>query len=174
MLTQKKPMRKIIESLRDWGRDCWCVPGAENTCNRRFDWQLGDLPYGYDHKYTYSHIGYNLKMTDMQAAVGVAQLAKLPSFIERRRANWQRLRDGLAASRRALRAAGRHPELAAELVRVPADGSRRPRPSTVSTSSPTSRSAGSRPGCSSAETCCASRRTPASPAAWSATSRTPT
>jgi CDP-4-dehydro-6-deoxyglucose reductase, E1 len=96
VLTPKKPMRKIIESLRDWGRDCWCVPGAENTCNRRFDWQLGDLPYGYDHKYTYSHIGYNLKMTDMQAAVGVAQLAKLPSFIERRRANWQRLRDGLA------------------------------------------------------------------------------
>jgi CDP-4-dehydro-6-deoxyglucose reductase, E1 len=96
VLTQKKPMRKIIESFRDWGRDCWCVPGAENTCNRRFDWQLGDLPYGYDHKYTYSHIGYNLKMTDMQAAVGVAQLAKLPSFIARRRANWQRLRDGLA------------------------------------------------------------------------------
>jgi CDP-6-deoxy-D-xylo-4-hexulose-3-dehydrase len=95
VLTQKKPMRKIIESLRDWGRDCWCVPGAENTCNRRFDWQLGDLPYGYDHKYTYSHIGYNLKMTDMQAAVGVAQLDKLPSFIARRRANWQRLRDGL-------------------------------------------------------------------------------
>jgi CDP-6-deoxy-D-xylo-4-hexulose-3-dehydrase len=96
VLTHKKSMRKIIESLRDWGRDCWCVPGAENTCNRRFDWQLGDLPYGYDHKYTYSHIGYNLKMTDMQAAVGVAQLAKLPSFIARRRANWQRLRDGLS------------------------------------------------------------------------------
>ena len=71
-------MRKIVESFRDWGRDCWCVPGVENTCNRRFDWQLGDLPYGYDHKYTYSHIGYNLKMTDMQAAVGVAQLDKLP------------------------------------------------------------------------------------------------
>jgi len=96
VLTQKKPMRKIIESLRDWGRDCWCAPGMENTCNRRFDWQLGDLPYGYDHKYTYSHIGYNLKMTDMQAAVGVAQLDKLPSFIARRRANWQRLHDGLA------------------------------------------------------------------------------
>jgi CDP-4-dehydro-6-deoxyglucose reductase, E1 len=96
VLTHKKPMRKIIESFRDWGRDCWCVPGVENTCNRRFDWQLGDLPYGYDHKYTYSHIGYNLKMTDMQAAVGVAQLDKLPAFIERRRANWQRLRDGLA------------------------------------------------------------------------------
>ncbi len=96
VLAQKKSMRKIVESLRDWGRDCWCVPGAENTCNRRFDWQLGELPYGYDHKYTYSHIGYNLKMTDMQAAVGVAQLDKLPGFIARRRANWQRLRDGLA------------------------------------------------------------------------------
>jgi CDP-6-deoxy-D-xylo-4-hexulose-3-dehydrase len=96
VLTHKKPMRKIIESFRDWGRDCWCVPGVENTCNRRFDWQLGDLPYGYDHKYTYSHIGYNLKMTDMQAAVGVAQLDKLPAFIARRRVNWQRLRDGLA------------------------------------------------------------------------------
>jgi CDP-6-deoxy-D-xylo-4-hexulose-3-dehydrase len=96
VLAQKKSMRKIVESLRDWGRDCWCVPGAENTCNRRFDWQLGELPYGYDHKYTYSHIGYNLKMTDMQAAVGVAQLDKLPGFIARRRANWQRLRDGVA------------------------------------------------------------------------------
>jgi CDP-6-deoxy-D-xylo-4-hexulose-3-dehydrase len=96
VLAQKKSMRKIVESLRDWGRDCWCVPGAENTCNRRFDWQLGELPYGYDHKYTYTHIGYNLKMTDMQAAVGVAQLDKLPEFVARRRANWQRLRDGLA------------------------------------------------------------------------------
>ena len=71
-------------------------PGKENTCDRRFDWQLGDLPYGYDHKYTYSHIGYNLKMTDMQAAVGVAQLDKLAGFIAARRRNWQRLRDGLA------------------------------------------------------------------------------
>jgi CDP-6-deoxy-D-xylo-4-hexulose-3-dehydrase len=96
VLAKKKSMRKIVESLRDWGRDCWCAPGVQNTCNRRFDWQLGDLPYGYDHKYTYSHIGYNLKMTDMQAAVGVAQLAKLPGFIAQRRANWQRLRDGLA------------------------------------------------------------------------------
>jgi CDP-6-deoxy-D-xylo-4-hexulose-3-dehydrase len=96
VLTPRKPMRKIIESLRDWGRDCWCAPGMENTCNRRFDWQLGELPYGYDHKYTYSHIGYNLKMTDMQAAVGVAQLDKLPEFVARRNANWQYLRDGLA------------------------------------------------------------------------------
>jgi CDP-6-deoxy-D-xylo-4-hexulose-3-dehydrase len=78
------------------GRDCWCDPGKENTCGKRFEWQLGNLPCGYDHKYTYSHIGYNLKLTDMQAAIGVAQLGKLESFIAARRANWQFLRDGLA------------------------------------------------------------------------------
>ncbi len=97
VITQRKSMRKIIESFRDWGRDCWCAPGMDNTCGRRFDWQLGDLPHGYDHKYAYSHIGYNLKMTDMQAAVGVAQLGKLDSFIEARRSNWQRLSEGLAS-----------------------------------------------------------------------------
>lgn len=88
-------MRKIVESLRDWGRDCWCPTGHDDTCGRRFDWQLGGLPYGYDHKYTYSHIGYNLKLTDMQAAVGVAQLKKLPEFIAARRKNFNRLFEGL-------------------------------------------------------------------------------
>jgi len=88
-------MKKIVESYRDWGRDCWCPPGQDNTCNRRFDWQLGELPYGYDHKYVYSHIGYNLKMTDMQAAVGVAQLDKLDSFVASRNKNWKRLKAGL-------------------------------------------------------------------------------
>jgi len=88
-------MRKIVESLRDWGRDCWCPTGHDDTCGRRFDWQLGSLPYGYDHKYTYSHIGYNLKLTDMQAAVGVAQLKKLPEFIAARRKNFNRLYQGL-------------------------------------------------------------------------------
>lgn len=88
-------IKKIVESFRDWGRDCWCAPGEENTCGKRFEWQLGDLPAGYDHKYTYSHVGYNLKMTDMQAAVGLAQLGKLPGFIEARKRNWRRLRDGL-------------------------------------------------------------------------------
>jgi CDP-6-deoxy-D-xylo-4-hexulose-3-dehydrase len=84
----RSPMlRKIVESFRDWGRDCWCQPGKDNTCGKRFDWQLGDLPHGYDHKYTYSHIGYNLKLTDMQAAVGVAQLEKLDGFIDARRRN---------------------------------------------------------------------------------------
>ncbi len=76
----------LAESFRDWGRDCWCAPGKENTCGKRFDWQLGELPYGYDHKYIYSHIGYNLKVTDMQAAVGVAQLDKL-DCVHRPRAN---------------------------------------------------------------------------------------
>ena len=88
-------MRKIVESLRDWGRDCWCPTGHDDTCGRRFDWQLGGLPYGYDHKYTYSHIGYNLKLTDMQAAVGVAQLKKLPEFIAARRKNFNRLYQSL-------------------------------------------------------------------------------
>jgi len=96
VLVKSGPMKKIVESLRDWGRDCWCPPGQDNTCGRRFDWQLGELPYGYDHKYAYSHIGYNLKMTDMQAAVGVAQLNKLDGFIKARNYNWERLRAGLA------------------------------------------------------------------------------
>jgi CDP-4-dehydro-6-deoxyglucose reductase, E1 len=95
VLTQKKTIRKIVESFRDWGRDCWCAPGKDDTCGRRFDWQLGGLPHGYDHKYIYSHIGYNLKATDMQAAVGVAQLDKLPGFIEARARNWRRLRDAV-------------------------------------------------------------------------------
>ncbi len=95
VLTNSAPLKKIIESFRDWGRDCWCPPGHDNTCGRRFDWQLGDLPYGYDHKYVYSHIGYNLKLTDMQAAVGVAQLKKLPHFIAARRKNWNLLNEGL-------------------------------------------------------------------------------
>jgi CDP-6-deoxy-D-xylo-4-hexulose-3-dehydrase len=95
VLTDRPVLKTLIESYRDWGRDCWCVPGAANTCGKRFDWQLGDLPHGYDHKYTYSHIGYNLKLTDMQAAVGVAQLRKLPAFIDARRRNFQFLYEGL-------------------------------------------------------------------------------
>jgi CDP-6-deoxy-D-xylo-4-hexulose-3-dehydrase len=95
VLTNEPLLRTLVESFRDWGRDCWCDPGKDNTCGKRFDWQLGDLPAGYDHKYTYSHIGYNLKMTDMQAAVGVAQLAKLDGFIQARKHNFQALREGL-------------------------------------------------------------------------------
>jgi CDP-6-deoxy-D-xylo-4-hexulose-3-dehydrase len=95
VLTNEPQLRTLVESFRDWGRDCWCEPGKEDTCGRRFDWQLGDLPPGYDHKYIYSHIGYNLKATDMQAAVGVAQLRKLPAFVEARRRNFRVLFDGL-------------------------------------------------------------------------------
>jgi len=95
VLTGKAKLKKLVESFRDWGRDCWCEPGKDNTCGKRFDWQLGELPCGYDHKYTYSHIGYNLKVTDMQAAVGVAQLAKLPDFIAARRRNFDLLHAGL-------------------------------------------------------------------------------
>ncbi len=96
VVTSYPLLKTLVESFRDWGRDCWCAPGKDNTCGKRFEWQLGDLPYGYDHKYIYSHVGYNLKMTDMQAAVGVAQLEKLPQFIETRKRNWQQLHDGLA------------------------------------------------------------------------------
>lgn len=95
VLTGSAKLKVLVESFRDWGRDCWCDPGKENTCGKRFAWQLGELPYGYDHKYIYSHIGYNLKLTDMQAAVGLAQLKKLPRFIEARRRNWHLLHDGL-------------------------------------------------------------------------------
>ena len=96
VVTNKGRMKVLVESFRDWGRDCWCDPGKEDTCGKRFGWQLGDLPYGYDHKYIYSHVGYNLKLTDMQAAVGIAQLAKAPDFIEARRRNYVTLREGLA------------------------------------------------------------------------------
>ena len=95
VLTNSPLLKTIVESFRDWGRDCWCAPGCDNTCGKRFGWESGDLPAGYDHKYTYSHVGYNLKLTDMQAAVGVAQLAKLNGFIAARRHNFQKLEQGL-------------------------------------------------------------------------------
>ena len=120
VLTDRPQLKTLVESFRDWGRDCWCDPGKDNTCGKRFDWQLGDLPRGYDHKYIYSHIGYNLKVTDMQAAVGVAQLGKLDGFIAARRRNFARLR------RRAWRTSQEFfllpeatPGSRAELVRLP-------------------------------------------------------
>jgi CDP-6-deoxy-D-xylo-4-hexulose-3-dehydrase len=96
VLIKKVALKRLVESFRDWGRDCWCAPGCDNTCLKRFDWKLGELPEGYDHKYTYSHIGYNLKSGDIQAAIGLAQLDRLPNFVEMRRRNWQYLKDGLA------------------------------------------------------------------------------
>jgi CDP-6-deoxy-D-xylo-4-hexulose-3-dehydrase len=95
VFTSNPGLRRAMEAFRDWGRDCYCDPGKENTCLRRFDWKLGELPYGYDHKYIYSHLGFNLKITDMQAAVGVAQLAHLENFIATRRRNFARLKEEL-------------------------------------------------------------------------------
>ena len=95
VVTNDPLLKRLVESFRDWGRDCSCEPGQDNRCGKRFDQQLGDLPYGFDHKYVYSHLGYNLKLTDMQAAVGVAQLYKLPDFIKARKQNFQALLDGL-------------------------------------------------------------------------------
>lgn len=89
-------LKILVESFRDWGRDCWCPSGHDNTCNKRFGWQLGELPEGYDHKYIYSHLGYNLKPLDPQAAIGLRQLEKLPAFVEARKRNWETLRRGLA------------------------------------------------------------------------------
>lgn len=102
VIVNRPELVKIARSIRDWGRDCWCAPGVSNTCGRRFQWQLGDLPYGYDHKYIYSHLGYNLKPTDLQAAIGVAQLEKLPEFIEKRRRNFSRLSAALQPYEEAL------------------------------------------------------------------------
>ena len=94
--TNDSLLKRLVESFRDWGRDCWCPSGRDNTCSQRFNQQFGELPKGYDHKYVYSHFGYNLKVTDMQAAIGCAQLEKLPGFIEARKRNWKLLREGLA------------------------------------------------------------------------------
>jgi CDP-6-deoxy-D-xylo-4-hexulose-3-dehydrase len=94
-IVQSPRFRAIVESFRDWGRDCWCASGKDNTCGKRYDWQLGELPKGYDHKYIYSHLGYNLKPLDIQAAIGRAQMEKLPQFIRARMDNWNHLRRGL-------------------------------------------------------------------------------
>lgn len=95
VFTNNDQLKRIVESFRDWGRDCYCAPGKDNTCGKRFGWQLGTLPFGYDHKYTYSHLGYNLKITDMQAACGLAQMDRLPGFVEARKRNFALLKEGL-------------------------------------------------------------------------------
>ena len=95
VLVKKAAHKTIVESFRDWGRDCWCPSGCDNTCLKRYEWTLGELPEGYDHKYTYSHLGYNLKSGDIQAAIGLAQLDRLDTFIELRKRNWSYLRSGL-------------------------------------------------------------------------------
>src|SRR5882672_3669899 len=95
VFTSHPALRRAMEAFRDWGRDCYCEPGKDNTCQRRFDWQLGDLPHGYDHKYIYSHLGFHLKITDMQAAVGLSQLEHLDGFIAARRRNFDLLKNGL-------------------------------------------------------------------------------
>jgi CDP-6-deoxy-D-xylo-4-hexulose-3-dehydrase len=97
--TDNLVLQKIMLSMRDWGRDCWCESGVDNTCAKRFSMSHGNLPKGYDHKYVYGHFGFNLKATDMQAAVGVAQLEKFPKFVERRKENYKRLSDGLEGLR---------------------------------------------------------------------------
>ncbi|WP_432467997.1 lipopolysaccharide biosynthesis protein RfbH [Agarivorans sp. Z349TD_8] len=97
VFTKNKELRKLIESFRDWGRDCYCAPGCDNTCGKRFDQQLGTLPEGYDHKYTYSHLGYNLKITDMQAACGLAQMDRVEDLVQARKDNFVYLKEGLAS-----------------------------------------------------------------------------
>ena len=95
VLTKRVAHKTIVESIRDWGRDCWCAPGCDNTCLKRYEWKLGGLPEGYDHKYTYSHLGYNLKSGDIQAAIGLAQLQRLDDFVDARKLNWSALRANL-------------------------------------------------------------------------------
>ena len=99
VLVKKAAYKVIVESLRDWGRDCWCAPGCDNTCLKRYEWQLGELPDGYDHKYTYSHLGYNLKSGDIQAAIGLAQLDRLDTFVKKRKDNWVYLYKNLKENR---------------------------------------------------------------------------
>lgn len=96
LVTDSRLLQSILVSIRDWGRDCWCAPGKDNSCGKRFEWKLGELPEGYDHKYTYSHLGYNLKITDMQAAVGVAQMDRVEDFIDARKRNFRQLEQRLA------------------------------------------------------------------------------
>ena len=155
MLTDNLALARIVESMRDWGRDCWCEPGEDNRCLKRFNYQMGTLPEGYDHKYIFSHVGYNLKATDIQAALGLTQLAKLDQFARRGGAT------GSGCARGAWTGSWccpSPPRLRAQLVRLPADARGPVRPSHAATSCATSRGATSRRVCCSAGTWRASRR----------------
>ena len=120
VFTNNDELAVIAESYRDWGRDCYCKTGCDNTCNKRFEWSLGQLPYGYDHKYIYSHCGYNLKITDMQAACGLAQLDRLDGFIKQRNSNFDFLMSRLGISKRLFYSPSSDRKLRAELVWVSA------------------------------------------------------
>ena len=127
VFTNNKALRRTAKSFRDWGRDCFCEPGRDNSCNKRFRWQLGDLPAGYDHKYTYSHLGYNLKISDMQAACGLAQLERVDEFVAARRRNFAYLKARLADSVQVPDPAGSDGRSRSVLVRLPDHGERNPR-----------------------------------------------
>ncbi len=120
MFTNNDQLRQIVESFRDWGRDCYCQPGKDNTCGKRFCWKLGDLPYGYDHKYTYSHLGYNLKITDMQAACALAQMDRARRIHRRAQAQLRLPEGGSEDCEEFLHPAGSHTEQRSFLVRLPA------------------------------------------------------
>ena len=168
VLTDKPNLQVLIESFRDWGRDCWCNPGKDNTCGKRFDWQLGTLPCGYDHKYTYSHIGYNLKATDMQAALGDSQIEKLPHFIDRRKENFHYLHASFKPLEEFLLLPEATPGSDPSWFGFPI-GVRKMRPSRARIDSRTRGSKRLRPDCSLAETCFASPLTKAANTASSGT-----
>lgn len=172
VLTSDLGLARIVESLRDWGRDCWCEPGKNNTCFKRFEYQMGNLPAGYDHKYIFSHVGYNLKGTDIQAALGLTQLTKLDGFIEARRRNWRRLREDWTVCRACCSPSRpRGPSRAGSVSSSPST----PRPASHAPNwSSVWRSGRSAPGGCSPATSPASRPTSASPTASSATSPTAT
>ncbi len=174
VVTDDEELARIARSIRDWGRDCYCAGGENNTCGKRFSQQFGSLPYGYDHKYVYSHLGYNLKATDMQAAIGCAQLARLDEFVAARKRNHARLLEALRPyeDRLILPAAppNTDPSWFCFVITVREDAGFTQERADRRSSRPTA----SRRAACSAATCCGTRPSRPSSAAWSATWRTPT